>query len=769
VPQPYTPPPVHPPHYVRRASTVPPSSHPMALRFYHCKPFPPLPFHLPPSIRSNPSSSLPIPPLPFPRGAFKWFPLLAAASDDAAAVGEIATAVSPASLNPIFLPYLEEEAAEEEEGDVDAEGVGLVALAEGENAEKPSGEEVGDEGDPDPIRSFFEFKIPAPDPVNEGRTSLQKNRRTSWRLADDADVCVEEDEELEDIELESGLGSQGPSLVSEVDGLVGEILQLARDVPENSTLGELLGSFGGRVGEGVCIELLGRLGVEGLISESLYLFEWMGLQEPSLVTPRACSVLFPVLGRAGKWKELMTLFENLPRAKRFRDVHVYNAAISGMASCGRYGDAWTVYEKMETNNVKPDNVTCSILVTIMRKTGQNSKDVWQFFQKMNRKGVNLRMEAFGALIKSFCDEGLKKEALIIQSEMEKKGISSNTVIYNTLMNAYVKSNQVEDAEGLFSEMKKKGLEPTTVTFNILMDAYSRRMQPEIIEHLLNEMQDLGLKPNVKSYTCLVSAYGRQRKLSDMAADAFLRMKKIGIKPTSHSYTALIHAYSVGGWDAKALSAFESMKREGIAPSIETYTALLDAFRRAGNAENLMEIWKSMINDRVEGTRVTFNIILDGLAKNGLYVQARDVISEFGRIGIQPTNMTYNMLMNAYARGGQHYKLPQLLKEMAALNLKPDSITYMTMIYAYVRVRDFSRAFFYHKQMVKSGQVPDARSYQKLRSILDVKAAVKNRRDKSALLGIINSSMGLLKRKKGKKDEFWKYKKKRSGVQKASGN
>uniref|UniRef100_A0A1D1YGJ6 Pentatricopeptide repeat-containing protein At5g50280, chloroplastic n=1 Tax=Anthurium amnicola TaxID=1678845 RepID=A0A1D1YGJ6_9ARAE len=738
----------------------------MALRFPPCMAFP-LPFPFPPTIRSNPSSLLPSSPLTFSFIPLRSLPSHASPVPDAAADPVTTSAASPAPPTHVFLPHLELDAAEEDVEEEEA-AVKVTPLEEGGRAEGLGGQEDGGEEDPDPIRSFFESKLSVPDPKHEGRTSLQKNRRTSWRIAGAAGIGAE-DEELEKIELGLELGCQTPSSTGDDEGVVGEILKIARGIPENSTLGETLGPFAGRVGEGDCIQLLVRMGEECLISECLYLFEWMGLQEPSLVTPRSCSVLFPVLGRAGKGKELMTLFGQLPRAKRFRDVHVYNAAISGLACCGRYDEAWKVYETMETNNVLPDNVTCSILITTMRKNGCSSKDVWQFFEHMSRKGVKLRLEAFGALIKSFCDEGLKKEALAIQSEMEKKGISSNTVIYNTLMNAYVKSNQVEEAEGLFFEMKEKGLKPTMATYNILMDAYSRRMQPEIIEDLLMEMHSLGLKPNVKSYTCLISAYGRQRKLSDMAADAFLRMKKVGIKPTSHSYTALIHAYSVGGWHEKALAAFESMKREGIMPCIETYTALLDAFRRAGNTEKLMVIWKSMINDKIEGTRVTFNIVLDGLAKNGLYVHARDVISEFGRIGIQPTVMTYNMLMNAYARGGQHYKLPQLLKEMAALNLKPDSITYMTMIYAYVRVRDFSKAFFYHKQMVKNGQVPDAKSYQKLRAILDVKAAVKNRRDKSALLGIINSNMGLLKYKKGKKDEFWKYRKKRSVANKDEGS
>ncbi|XP_004301033.1 PREDICTED: pentatricopeptide repeat-containing protein At5g50280, chloroplastic [Fragaria vesca subsp. vesca] len=648
------------------------------------------------------------------------------------------------SSSSIFLPFLEEEEEDHEEEE------GLESVAD-EKEEDPD----------DPIARFFKSRTSTQDPQREGKLSLQKNRRSSWHLADDLDDS-EPDSGVDPVPevQEQQLGPVSSDSIPLADGIVGQILQKARNLGQNLTLGEELGGFEGRVGEKECVEVLELMGEEGLLMGCLYFFEWMGLQEPCLVTPRACSVLFPILGRAGMGDKLVVLFKNLP-GKEFRDVHVYNAAISGLMCSKRYDDAWKVYETMEANNILPDHVTCSIMITIMRKIGRSAKDSWDFFERMNRKGVKWSQEVLGALIKSFCDEGLKSEALIIQIEMEKKGISSNAIVYNTLMTAFCDSNRVEEAEGLFTEMKSRGIKPTSPTFNILMDAYSRRMQPEIVEKLLVEMQEMGLDPNVKSYTCLVSAYGRQKNMSDMAADAFLRMKKVGICPTSHTYTALIHAYSVSGWHEKAYIAFENMKREGLKPSIETYTALLDAFRRAGDTEMLMRIWKLMIKEKVQGTKVTFNTLLDGFSKQGHYLEARDVVSEFGNMGLQPTVMTYNMLMNAYARGGQHSKLPQLLKEMEVLNLKPDSVTYSTMIYAYIRVRDFSRAFFYHKKMVKSGQVPDARSYEKLRAILDVKLAKKNKKDKSAILGIINSKMGMLKiKKKGKKDEFWKNKKKR---------
>ncbi|OMP02930.1 hypothetical protein CCACVL1_02660 [Corchorus capsularis] len=660
---------------------------------------------------------------------------------------------SSSSSSSIFLPFLEEPQLQE--------------LAETENPEPQQAgiqEEAEEEEENDPIIRFFKSRPSAPDPPRQGKFALQKNRRSSWHLAPDIRSLPDPESELDGEYIFSEAKQQTDSTTEDSTKLpqdiVGEIVRIANNLPQNSTLGELLGGYQGKVSEKDCLQVLALLGKEGLVMGCLYFYEWMRLQEPSLVTPRACSVLFPVLGRAKMGDWLMILFRNLPQSKAFRDVHVYNSAMSGLLCSKSYDDAWKVYEAMEANNVQPDHVTCSIMITVMRKAGRSAKDAWEFFDRMNRKGVKWSPEVLGAIIKSFCDEGLKKEALIIQSEMEKKGVPSNTIVYNTLMDAYSKSHQIEEVEGLFTEMKAKGLVPTSATFNILMDAYSRRMQPEIVEKLLLEMQDVGLKPNAKSYTCLISAYGRQKKMSDRAADAFLRMKKAGLKPSSHSYTSLIHAYSIGGWHEKAYTAFENMQREGIKPSIETFTALLDAFRRAGDTQTLMKIWKLMISEKVEGTRVTFNILLDGFAKQGHYIEARDVISEFGKIGLQPTLMTYNMLMNAYARGGQHQKLPQLLKEMATLNLKPDSVTYLTMIYSFVRVRDFKRAFYYHKQMVKSGQVPDVKSYEKLRSILDVKAAKKNKRDKSAILGIIKSKMGMVKAKrKTKKDEFWKNKKK----------
>ncbi|EPS70001.1 hypothetical protein M569_04760 [Genlisea aurea] len=627
-----------------------------------------------------------------------------------------------------------------------------------------------EEEEEDPLFRFFKTRVIIPDPNAESRISLQKNRRTSWHLSSQSQH-LEEPNAADSPPPHPDI----PTIPPEPEGIVAEIAKIARELPQNVTIGEALDShdFSCRLREEDCVEVLRVLSESGTAMDCLYFFEWMGLREPSLVSPKAYSVLFPALGKAGKGDELLLLFDNLPAKKTsFRDVRVYNSALTGLFFCRRYDDAFKVFHQMEeeeeANNIQPDHVTASIMLTIMRKNGNTAREAWDFFQDMmNRKGVKWSVESVGALVKSFCDEGLKKAALIIQSELEKKGVPSNAVIYNTIIDSYIKSDDVEGAEGLFAEMKAKGISPTDFTYNILMDGYSRRMQPEIVEDLMREMEAAGLKPDVRSYTCLISAYGRKKSMSDVAADAFLRMKKAGIKPSSKSYTALIHAFAAGGWHEKARIAFESMSRDGVKPTVETYTALLDAIRRSGDAETLTEVWKKMTrDDGIEGNRATFDVVLDGLSKHGRYAEARDVVFEFGKRGFRPTVVTYNMLMNAYGRGGRESKLPELLKEMEGLGIEPDCVTYSTMIYAYLRVRDFRRAFYYHKMMVGSGAVPDSKSYEKMRKILEEKADVKNRKDRTAMLGIINSRcFGKGRRPRGKKDEFWKNKNKGTRIRK----
>lgn len=150
------------------------------------------------------------------------------------------------------------------------------------------------------------------------------------------DLFEDQLEELDDTtEIQLEEHGEDRETGSSNSSAVEKILEIARNLPENVTLGRRLREFVGTISEADCISLLKMLSKEGLVRECLDLIEWMRVQDPVLVNSRAFLVIFEALGRARMSEEIMVLVRNLPQEKRFRDVRVYNSAILGLAKCGR--------------------------------------------------------------------------------------------------------------------------------------------------------------------------------------------------------------------------------------------------------------------------------------------------------------------------------------------------------------------------------------------------------------------------------------------------
>jgi len=210
------------------------------------------------------------------------------------------------------------------------------------NSEESECEEEDEEGDDftDPILKFFKSRTltseSTADPARESKFSLQKNRRTSWHLAPEfADPETEIESEPEESVFVTNQQTLGVHTPFE-SGVAREILELAKNLKENQTLGEMLSGFERRVSDTECVEALVMMGESGFVKSCLYFYEWMSLQEPSLASPRACSVLFTLLGRERMADYILLLLSNLPDKEEFRDVRLYNAAISGLSASQRY-------------------------------------------------------------------------------------------------------------------------------------------------------------------------------------------------------------------------------------------------------------------------------------------------------------------------------------------------------------------------------------------------------------------------------------------------
>lgn len=197
-------------------------------------------------------------------------------------------------------------------------------------------EEDEEEEEEDPILKFFKSRtLTAEDPPQESKFSLQKNRRTSWHLASDFSD-LDPETQPHPTKHVSVANQQTLGVHNNTPSVAVEILETAKNLTENQTLGEMLSGFEKRVSEKECVEALVMMGESGFIKSCLYFYEWMSLQNPSLLSPRASSVLFTLLGREGMADMILLLLRNLPDKDEFRDVRLYNAAISALSASQRY-------------------------------------------------------------------------------------------------------------------------------------------------------------------------------------------------------------------------------------------------------------------------------------------------------------------------------------------------------------------------------------------------------------------------------------------------
>jgi hypothetical protein len=122
---------------------------------------------------------------------------------------------------------------------------------------------------------------------------------------------------------------------------VEEILAFARSpaAADGSGFAEFLPRYSRRaLGEDGCVEVMRRMGDEGLALVCLHFFRWMTRvleEQPMSSSPQAWLVALVVLGRAGMADDVLEILASLPLERGFREVVLYNAAMSGVAHCGR--------------------------------------------------------------------------------------------------------------------------------------------------------------------------------------------------------------------------------------------------------------------------------------------------------------------------------------------------------------------------------------------------------------------------------------------------
>ncbi|KAB5552766.1 hypothetical protein DKX38_010077 [Salix brachista] len=211
----------------------------------------------------------------------------------------------------------------------------------------------------------------------------------------------------------------------------------------------------------------------------------------------------------------------------------WNAMISGYTQNGLTEAAISLFQTMQKNNVNPNPVTVTSILSACAQIGALSLGEWVHgLIKSNSFESNVYVST--ALIDMFAKCGSITVARDLFDLMPEK----NEVTWNAMISGYGLHGHGQEALMLFYEMLSSSVKPTGLTFLSVLYACSHAGLVKEGDGIFHTMvHDFGFEPLAEHYACMVDILGRAGQLKK----ALEFIKAMPVEPGPPVWGALLGA------------------------------------------------------------------------------------------------------------------------------------------------------------------------------------------------------------------------------------
>ncbi len=413
----------------------------------------------------------------------------------------------------------------------------------------------------------------------------------------------------------------------------------------------------------------------------------------------------------------------------------------------------------ERGSITPNEITFNTAIDACIEADSNDS-AWSFFNEMVENGVKPDLYTYSILVK-----GLKSCSVLSEENLQKcleildkinKGecgnIEADEILYNSVIDTCVKYNKVDIAEKLYKEMISKGIFPSTITYSIMIKAYGTAFNLNAVLNLYNEMKLSNIKRNDVIYGCLINCCVRCARL-DIMNEMYENMQNDKIEPNIIIYNTLFKGFNKMKKFKKAFDLFEKItsKTSPIIPNIVIYNSMLDCSVESKNFDKLFtiyddikakakadenfpqpnaithstvmkgycklgdmtkatEIYNFIKNSNYELDEVIYNTMADGYSRVGDSKNAISMLHDMKALGVIRSSVIYSILIKMFSNTGKEYEANQIVEEMNKDNIKPGLVTYTTLMQMYIRLKKLDKAIQVFSEIKKNGIQVDCVSY-----------------------------------------------------------
>ncbi|EFJ23413.1 hypothetical protein SELMODRAFT_150748 [Selaginella moellendorffii] len=377
-----------------------------------------------------------------------------------------------------------------------------------------------------------------------------------------------------------------------------------------------------------------------------------------------------------------------------KNVYSWSMMIGAYAQNGRRNEAFLLFERMESEGIRPNAVTC--LHVLGACSCQNElpfgKKVHAYISASEFKwDISLQTSLVNMYAKCGNLEGARK----VFNRLERKDVIS----WSTMISAYNQSGRHSEAIEIYRLMESEtSVEPNAVTFVGVIGACTGCGDVIRGRQVHGRLVSLGLETDVAVGSALVQLYVKCGNLED-AKKAFDRVEKRDVL----CWNFMLSAYSERGSPQQVIEAYDAMDVE---PNAVTYTNVLIAC--------------SAMEDLAQGQKVHSRIVSSGLETDmtmetsllSLYIKCRSLKSAcqvFEAMGKKDTDVvTDTALLNMYAACGNLEAAKRVFGSRR--DERRDVVFWTAMIASYAQAGRGEEALALYKTMLSEEIKPNSVTY-----------------------------------------------------------
>ncbi|XP_043725519.1 pentatricopeptide repeat-containing protein DOT4, chloroplastic-like [Telopea speciosissima] len=221
-----------------------------------------------------------------------------------------------------------------------------------------------------------------------------------------------------------------------------------------------------------------------------------------------------------------------------KNIVSWNCMISGYIECGHFREAFWLFDMIQCEKLKPDEVTMLGLISACRNSGELNHGI-HVHSYAEKSGLHEKTVVGNALIDMYAKCGsMSRAKRVFDKMLERDVISWTSIIVGHAING-----EGEEALIAFQQMCASRIEPNAVTFIGVLSACNHAGLVDDGRRMYGIMCKVySIKPMIEHSGCMVDMFARAGMLEE--AQEFV--KNMSVEPNAVIWRMLVSGCSVKG-------------------------------------------------------------------------------------------------------------------------------------------------------------------------------------------------------------------------------